>query len=326
MQDDEFCQFFLYTLVNLICFLLSTIFLTSLRNVKSQLKLLKINENEAFVSFGNSYTGIAVLFSFHLIGFVLFMFIITCTIIDVTDKITNVIKGGNKVNEVNIRQNNNVNTEERLNNNDINIHTINNINNSNNNKDDKYIDDCLFRTMLFIFIFCQLMFFLEVIILTVYHSKSKDLQTELLKEIKGLNIDKKYFTVIYRDLIIVGYIFLFIFILFDLYTFIILKQFGRKIEKNNNNVENLDKYKYCSFFSNCLRKCCTNMAKFFHNLEREDDEHAEQYKKEFDEANDMYNQLDSYSIKLENFNNKIKSKKKILTKEYDELNLPKCDK
>ena len=31
------------------------------------------------------------------------------------------------------------------------------------------------------------------------------------------------------------------------------------------------------------------MAKFFHNLEREDDEHAEQYKKEFDEANDMYN-------------------------------------
>ena len=325
MRDDEFCQFFLYTLINLICFLLSTVFLTSLKNIKSQLKLLLINENEIFDSFSNSYTAIAVLFSFHLVGFFIFMFIIIVTITDVTESITKAKKGTNEanevneVNEVNIHQNKNATTDERINNN-------NTYNNNNNNKDDKYIDDCLFHTLLFIFVFCQVMFFLEVIILSVYHSKSKDLQIELNKEIKTLNIDKKYFTIIYRDLIIVGYIFLLIFILFDLYMFIIIKKFGRKIEKNNNDVENLDKYKYCSFFSNCLRKCCLNMAKFFHNLEREDDEHAQLYKKEFDECNETFNQLNSYSIKLKDFNQKIKSNKKINKKEYDELNLPKCDK
>ena len=173
-------------------------------------------------------------------------------------------KKPNVANDVNIYQDRKEQTEERLNNN----------NGTNNNKNDEEdVDDCFLKLMLYIFSFCQLLFFLEVIILTVYQIKSKDLQADLEKEIKTLNFDKKYFTRIYRDLIIVGYIFLFIFVVYDLYTLILVYKCGRRIktEKNNNNdnnMENLEQHKYCSFFSDCLLECCLNMANFFHNLER----------------------------------------------------------
>ena len=44
MKDDDFCQMFLYSLINLICFLLKVIFLTAMYNVRSQVKLLGIDK------------------------------------------------------------------------------------------------------------------------------------------------------------------------------------------------------------------------------------------------------------------------------------------
>ena len=64
MEDDEFCQMFLYTLINLICFLLSTINLTCLYNVNSQIKILRIESASKYESYRNSYTAISVLFTF----------------------------------------------------------------------------------------------------------------------------------------------------------------------------------------------------------------------------------------------------------------------
>ena len=60
--------------------------------------------------------------------------------------------------------------------------------------------------MLFLFIYCQALVLIEIIILTVYHVKARDLE-------KSFGIDNigEYFTKIYRDLIIIGYSFRFIY-------------------------------------------------------------------------------------------------------------------
>lgn len=44
MNDNDFCQMFFYSLINLICFLLNVIYLTTLFNVRSQYKLLGIEK------------------------------------------------------------------------------------------------------------------------------------------------------------------------------------------------------------------------------------------------------------------------------------------
>ena len=84
MEEKKFFQLFLYSLVNLVSFLLSVIFLTSLYNVRSQTKLIGIDkrlerdyhEDEKYRSYGNSYVGIAVLFTFCFFGFFGFMVIL----------------------------------------------------------------------------------------------------------------------------------------------------------------------------------------------------------------------------------------------------------
>jgi hypothetical protein len=42
MEDREFIIHFLITLITLVCFLLSTVFMTSLYNIRSQAKLIGI--------------------------------------------------------------------------------------------------------------------------------------------------------------------------------------------------------------------------------------------------------------------------------------------
>ena len=77
MKDDDFCQMLLYSLINLICFLLTVIFLTALYNVHSQLKLLHLDVLSEYYSdlemYQNSYTATATLFAFNFLGFVGFM-------------------------------------------------------------------------------------------------------------------------------------------------------------------------------------------------------------------------------------------------------------
>ena len=138
MDDGDFCQMFLYSLINLICFLLTVIFLTTLYNVNSQTKLLHIDQREDFESYGNSYTATAVIFTF------------------------------NKIYSSSVR--------------------INQVNNGTveANSEDRYLSgnisadtsglsiDTLRKIMLLLFVYSKAL--IQIIVLTVYLSKSVDLQ------------------------------------------------------------------------------------------------------------------------------------------------------
>ena len=52
--------------------------------------------------------------------------------------------------------------------------------------------------MFFLFIYCQALVLIEIIILTVYHVKARDLEKSF-----GIENIGEYFTKIYRDLIII---------------------------------------------------------------------------------------------------------------------------
>ena len=82
MEDREFIIHFLITFITLICFLLSTAFMTSLYNIRSQAKLIGIISTgddlidyivDKYDSYENSYTAIATLFSFSFLDFLGFM-------------------------------------------------------------------------------------------------------------------------------------------------------------------------------------------------------------------------------------------------------------
>ena len=77
MKALNFCKVFIFSVVNLIIFLLSIIFLTSAKNVQDQLSYIKyvLKYSRKFSSFtvdldkiDNHYAGIATLFAFIIIG------------------------------------------------------------------------------------------------------------------------------------------------------------------------------------------------------------------------------------------------------------------
>ena len=320
MEDDEFCQMLLYSLINLVCFLLTVIFLTTLRNVNSQTKLLQIEEMEEFESYGNSYTATAVIFTFNFFGFIGFMMVLMAIIKKI------------KVNRINRESNRDTVTEQQNNGGTggtVDIGTESRLNNGHQFGEAVTIDDnsgiqvdTLRKIMLFLFIYCQALVLIEIIILTVYHVKARDLE-------KSFGIDNigEYFTKIYRDLIIIGYILLFLFILFDLYTIVLLTKFGKRItpERNTSNFENLEQNKYCKVFNDCLINCCEKMYDVFRKCDVEGEDTKKKYENKLEQIELKIKELNDYKGKLENFNNKIRQNQKITRKEFEELHLPKLD-
>ena len=56
MEDREFIIHFLITLITLVCFLLSSVFMTSLYNIRSQAKLIGIiSTGDDLIDYSNSY-------------------------------------------------------------------------------------------------------------------------------------------------------------------------------------------------------------------------------------------------------------------------------
>ena len=170
MNDNDFCQMLLYSLINLICFLLNVIYLTALFNVRSQYKLLGIekviadddysyysyyydddedDEASDLEMYKNSYTATATLFAFNFLGFLGFMIVLLILI----NKI--------KVNRTNAEMNNapaqlppnsdDIRTDERMGNSE----NITNTNN-NNQKDEEY--GKLIKIMWLFFLFSQFVF------------------------------------------------------------------------------------------------------------------------------------------------------------------------
>ena len=315
MVEDKFCQLFLYSLINLICFLLATIFLTTLYNIKSQLILLHLSQ-KLQTSYNNSYSAIAALFTFEFLGFFVFMIIIMILIKKI--KVNKVEFNRFRINKnVNIAQNqnqNDINTDERLEaENNININNNYTINENNDDNENSTISN-LEKATLALFIYCQIIYLIEVIVLTAYFTKSKDLEKEFIKEEDG-----EYFTKRYRDLMIVGYIFLFIFILFDLFTILIITKCGINPETEEERREQeKQKRRYCEFCSKCIAESCYNMAQKFKNCIKS----KEEINKEITVLKKKLGELEIYNQKLEIINQKLKEKKRVTGDDLEELHLP----
>ena len=315
MEEDKFCQLFLYSLINLICFLLTTIFLTTIYNIKSQLILLHLSKSLQ-TSYNNSYSAIAALFTFEFLGFFVFMIIIMVLIKKI--KVNKVEFNRFRINKnVNIAQNqnqNDINTDERLEaENNININNNYTINENNDDNENSTISN-LEKATLALFIYCQIIYLIEVIVLTAYFIKSKDLEKEFIKEEDG-----EYFTKRYRDLMIVGYIFLFIFILFDLFTILIITKCGinPETEEERREQEN-QKRRYCEFCSKCIAEACYNMANKFRNCIKT----KEEINKEIQDLEKKSEELEIYRHKLEIINNKLKENRRVTGDDLEELHLP----
>ena len=315
MEEDKFCQLFLYSLINLVCFLLTTIFLTTIYNIKSQLILLHLSKSLQ-TSYNNSYSAIAALFTFEFLGFFVFMIIIMVLIKKI--KVNKVEFNRFRINKnVNIAQNqnqNDINTDERLEaENNININNNYTINENNDDNENSTISN-LEKSTLALFIYCQIIYLIEVIVLTAYFIKSKDLEKEFIKEEDG-----EYFTKRYRDLMIVGYIFLFIFILFDLFTILIITKCGinPETEEERREQEN-QKRRYCEFCSKCIAEACYNMAKKFRNCIKT----KEEINKEIQDLEKKSEELEIYRQKLEIINNKLKENRRVTGDDLEELHLP----
>jgi flagellar biosynthesis/type III secretory pathway M-ring protein FliF/YscJ len=323
MKDKDFCLMFLYSLINLVCFLLNVIYLTSLFNVRSQTKLLGIDnikdydfDDDDFRSdldiYQNSYTATATLFAFNFLGFLGFMIVLILLI----NKI--------KVNRIDNERNNepekqlhpygdDIRTDERIGSIDNTIYT------NNNNKQNEEGYEKLIKIMWLFFLFSQLVFLIEIIVITVYHSKSAELESEL----DYLH----YFTKIYRDLIIVGYIFLVIFIIFDLIAAIITFQCGRRVKFISNDQENLNERKFCDCFSDCITNCCEKMADIFNKCERENEDNEDELNKRLENLKKKYEELNEYCDNLRKLNEDIKNKKDIdsINTDLEKLNLPRSE-
>ena len=340
MEGRKYFQLFLYSLVNLISFLLTVIFLTSLYNVRSQTKLIGIDEllernnekAEKYRSYGNSYVGIAVLFTFCFFGFFGFMVILMMLVKQY--KITNLdrermrkihakpTKSENKVNDKDNNNGNNgthENSEERpVNYMQVNVSSVYLEENS------SISPDTLRKIMIFFYIYCQGIYLIEVMVLTAYLSVSKDLEKDLSED---FDIDGKYFTRIYRDLVIVGYVFLFVFLVFDLYSLILAcgkNRRKRNTIKSEIFQEDTDDV-FCLFFSNCITKCCEKMGTTFSSCERENETNDKILEEMLKELKKNTEDLENYLKKLEDLNHKIESKKRVDKDELEKLNLPTSD-
>ena len=389
MEDSQFILQFLNSIITLICFLLNVIFMTALYNVRSQAKMFglivdKSNDddydgnyyaddyepyNGKFVSYENSYLAIAVLFSICLLDFFGFMITLLISINDYKIERENKERD-NEINKGYPNEFGNPNSEERLNNNNLNLnmnmnrnmnmnfYPNSNMNNMNNSNGEDPNAARKRKAMMAFFIIGQIDYLIEIIVLTVYHSKAGSLEKDLLKM---AGKDGKYFTKIYRDLIIVGYIFLFIFIVFDLFTLVIGCNAGERERRQNlNNVESGESIKivenevqakkeqkndiaenktentvkqkdekdddrYCEFFSNCIIGCCERMAEAFLNCQREDQKNKKYFEKEIIKLDKNIEDLEQYLKDLNDLNSKIEKKQKLNGNEMEKLHLPRCD-
>lgn len=343
MEDREFIIHFLITLITLVCFLLSTVFMTSLYNIRSQAKLIGIISTgddlidyivDKYDSYENSYTAIATLFSFSFLDFLGFMITLLIKINQYKLK---------KLNRERYEQESpniqnivaNPESEERIN---YNPQFANN----NLSNEEKASSDKNGKAMTAFFFIGEVIYLIEIIVLTVYHSKSSSLEDDLKADGK----DGEYFTRIYRDLIIVGYIFLVLVIIGDLFYLVFYCNAGKRVKRKskNLNINNLDsgenvevvqnaneqkpekeEDRYCECFSNCIIGCCEKMGDAFLKCQREDTKTVEdlENKKKKLEKNIEY--LQKYLTDLNNLNSKIENKQSLGQNEMENLHLPRCD-
>ncbi len=222
----------------------------------------------------------------------------------------NILNLYNNNNQNNINSNNNHALDEYNNNNNLNNNANNNNNNMNNNinedLDEETIKDfkILMNILFYTFLFCQILHFIELIILCVFHIQSKRILKKEEKEC--MEIISDCITKTYTNLLIVGFIFFFIFIIF--YIYLLILKFGNTSKKRLNRLTNSE---YCKCCGDCIEKACVTLTSCFktqtdEEREQENKETAKNLKEQNLKNTKLINELEEYKKNLKELNNKYK--------------------
>lgn len=184
MKALNFCKVFIFSVVNLIIFLLSIIFLTSAKNVQDQLSYIKY-ELKFSRKFGcltvdldkidKHYTGIATLFAFIIIGECVYL--VSLIILIKVEKFDQEGRNNNNYQNYGANynyQNNNINDIPNTN------RIMSNQNNQNsiqeNDENDVLDEEKYLRWFLLgSFIFIQIFYAVELFVLTGYLAEINDM-------------------------------------------------------------------------------------------------------------------------------------------------------
>lgn len=278
MREENFCKLFIFSILNLIGFLLTTIFLTSTYNAYELSEQYYSCEDTIL----SQYKGICALFSFYLISFLLY--VVVLIILINKDKINS---GNNNNNMIHME--------------DININNIEGENRGYNqniadNQERIFSENPRLKIILEVsFLFCQLIYLLEVILLIVFFSKANRMYSRkicVIKEIKD----------IYRDLMIVALVFFLIKLVFYFYLLILYDKLGINARRR---LEGITKSEYCECFSDCVEKTCLGLAKCFGSIDSETKiiTKIREMKATNEEKINFIRELNIYKNQLENLNN-----------------------
>ena len=172
MNEKDYCKFVFLGLVNLLSLLFSIIIIISASNIKSKKGILEVQNPSCFDIkslkdiIDNHYSGVAALFSFHVILFVfffIFLFLLAfCrnkddeNIVIIPQNMNRIIIFGNNT-ERNMIENRNENTEQNQ----------SQENNGNGNLNPEYLIKAICASV----ILCQMFYLIELILIGVLHYK-----------------------------------------------------------------------------------------------------------------------------------------------------------
>ena len=311
MKVENFCKIFIFSLLNLACFLLSVVFLTSVFNLQNQSYFISCE----YKTFYNQYEGIATLFSFSLIAFVVYT--AALVIIIKKDKMESENNSPKyETRDINQEQidNNNINSGERI---KVYNYEENGQNIEEEMEDVTSTNQGIMITLIISFVCCQIFYFIELIIISAFYTKSLSFDYKSCK-------DKDELTKINKNLLVVGYIFLIIYLLFYIYLLILFNKCGQSAKKR---LAKLTNSKYCECCSDCIETGCLKCTECFKSKTDEEinDENII-HQKRLEEDNNTklkyIESLETYKKDLENLN-RLNSTGIVDEKELTRLNLYK---
>ena len=243
MEEKDYCKLVFLGLINLLSFLFSIVFLISSYNIKSKEEIEGIKytcSDEAENLIDNHYKGNLALFILQVICFI-FFFIFLMTYFFLIEK---------EENEAKLIKYQAVNAPAE------NGNDYKNVTNT--------YQSCMMKAMIVMLIFCQIFYLIELILVPVLYYKlnlNPNTNHELCRNIFLKN---------YRDIIVVGFIFLII-IFVPIYIILLILFFKKETSSSTTfcNCFTLNISNCCTFLSNCSKKCHTSEVLKEKNSERE---------------------------------------------------------
>ena len=159
----------------------------------------------------------------------------------------------------------------------------------------------LMNILLGAFIGCQVLYVVQLFVLSAFHQKSKTME-----KLDNADICRfSNFTRVYRDLIIVGYIFFVILLIFYIILLIFYNKFG---ESQKNKLERL---RFCKICDDCIIGGCKKCTEIFKTMTDEElrqfyDNEAKTLKGTNEEKDKYINDLKNYKNELNVYNNLLK--------------------